>query len=67
MCYSSSKDFGWGSRKEADRQPEAKQETPVATPEKPVKAQDFTFWVFPNWRRTPAPRTPSAEESKTRV
>lgn len=67
MCYSSSKDFGWGIRKEADRQPEAKQETPVETPEKPVKAQDYTFWAFPSWRRTPAPRTPSAEESKTRV
>jgi hypothetical protein len=67
MCYSSSKDFGYGVRKEADRQPEAKQETPVETPEKPVKAQDFTFWAFPNWRRTPAPRTPSGERSKERV
>jgi hypothetical protein len=63
MCYSSSKDFGWGIRKEADSQSEAKQETP----EKPVKAQDFRFWAFPNWRKTPAPGTPSAERSKERV
>ncbi|OAE00374.1 hypothetical protein [Arthrobacter sp. OY3WO11] len=63
MCYSSSKDFGWGIRKEADSKPEAKQETT----EKPVKAQDFTFWAFPGWRKTRAPGTPSAERSKERV
>jgi hypothetical protein len=67
MCYSSSKDFGWGIKKEADRQPEAKQETPAETPEKRVRAQDNTFWAFPNWRRTPAPRTPAAERSKEKV
>ena len=67
MCYSSSKDFGWGTRKEADRKPEAKQETPVETPVKPVKAQDFTFWAFPNWRKMPAPGTPSSERSKEKA
>ncbi len=67
MCYSSSKDFGWGVRKEADPKREAQQETPVETPEEPVKGQDFSFWVFPNWRKTPAPRTPSAERSRERV
>jgi hypothetical protein len=67
MCYSSSKDFGWGIRKETEHRPEARQETPVETPEKPVKAQDFTFWAFPRRRRTPAPQTPSAERSKERV
>ncbi len=64
MCYSyDNKDFGRSTRKEADRQPEAKQETP----EKPVKARDFTFWAFPDWLRTPAPRSPSAERSEERV
>jgi hypothetical protein len=70
MCYSSSKDFGWGAKKETRRQPEAKQdtpETPVETPEPRVKAQDYTFWAFPNWRRTPRPSTPSAERSEERV
>lgn len=64
MCYASSKDFGWGARNEATRRPEAEPSTPA---EKPVKAQDFTFWAFPKWRRTPAARTPSAERSKERV
>lgn len=67
MCYSSSKDFGWGIKKETERQPEAKQETPAETREEQVKGQDYTFWAFPNWRRTPRPRTPSAEQSKERV
>ncbi|MEE9097704.1 hypothetical protein [Pseudarthrobacter phenanthrenivorans] len=67
MCYASNKDFGWGARKETKRQPEAEPATPEKTPEEPVKAQDFTFWAFPKWRRTPAPRTPSAERSKERV
>ncbi len=29
MCYSSSKDFGWGIKKEATREPEARQQTPA--------------------------------------
>ncbi|MFM9273795.1 hypothetical protein [Pseudarthrobacter sp. NKDBFgelt] len=67
MCYSSSKDFGWGIRKEAESKTEAKHETPAETPEKPVKAQEFTFWAFPGWRKTRTPGTPSAERSKERV
>lgn len=67
MCYGYSKDFGRSYKKEADRQPEAKHDTPVETPEPRVKAQDFTFWAFPSWRRTPTPRTPSAERSKETV
>jgi hypothetical protein len=67
MCYASNKDFGWGARKETKRRPEAETEAPAETPEEPVKAPDFTFWAFPNWRRMPAPRTPSAERSKERV
>ena len=75
MCYGYSKDFGRGYKKEADRRPEAEQEapvgtpveTPVETPEPRVKAQDYTFWAFPNWRRTTSPRTPSGERSKERV
>lgn len=67
MCYASNKDFGWGAKKETKRQPEAEPEIPAETPGKPAKAQEFTFWAFPKWRRTPAPRTPSAERSKERV
>jgi len=64
MCYASSKDFGWGARKETKRRPEAEPETRPEATEKPDKAQEFTFWAFPNWRRTPAPPVPSAEGSK---
>ena len=64
MCYASSKDFGWGAKKETRRHPGAEPATPAEPPEEPVKAQNFTFWAFPNWRRMPAPRTPSAEEDK---
>jgi hypothetical protein len=67
MCYASNKDFGWGARKETKRRPEADTQTPAETPEQPVKAQDFTFWAFPNWRRTPAPGAPSGERSRERV
>lgn len=67
MCYASSNDFGWGARKQTGRRPEAKPETPAETPKRPAKTQDFTFLAFPKWRRTPAPRTPSAEGTKERV
>ncbi|MEV7573480.1 hypothetical protein ACJJV6_09125 [Arthrobacter nitrophenolicus] len=67
MCYGYNKDFGWERKKEADRRPEAEQDTPAETPEPRIKAQDYTFWAFPNWRRTPTPRTPSAERSRERV
>jgi len=66
MCYSSSKDFGWGARKETRRQPEERPET-HENPEKPVEAPEFTFWAFPKWRRTPAPGTRTGERSKERV
>lgn len=65
MCYASSQDFGWRARKETGRRPEA--DTPTETPEKPVKAQDFTFLAFPKWHRTPPTRTHSAEGTKERV
>ncbi|WP_426765131.1 hypothetical protein ACP3TD_02080 [Pseudarthrobacter sp. 1G09] len=67
MCYGYNKDFGRSDRKETSRKPEAKQETPVGTPEPRVKAQDYTFWAFPSWRRSPTPHTPSAERSEERV
>ncbi|PNI08167.1 hypothetical protein CXX84_12255 [Arthrobacter sp. AFG7.2] len=67
MCYSSSKDFGWSIRKETDSEAKPQQETPVETPEKPARAQDFTFWAFPGWRKTRTPDAPSAEKSKERV
>ncbi|KRE91266.1 hypothetical protein [Arthrobacter sp. Soil764] len=67
MCYASSKDFGWGARKETKRRPEAETETPAETPEKPAKEQEFTFWAFPSWHRTSASSTPSGERSRERV
>jgi hypothetical protein len=71
MCYGYSKDFGRSYRKETDRRPEARQETPLESPEPRVKpqakAQDYTFWAFPAWRRSPKPHTPAAERSKESV
>lgn len=67
MCYGYSEDFGWGTKKETRREPEAEQETPVEAPEPRVKAPDYTFWAFPSWRRAPSPRTPSAQRSTEKV
>ncbi|WP_045731937.1 hypothetical protein [Pseudarthrobacter chlorophenolicus] len=67
MCYGYTKDFGRSDKKETSRKPEATQEAPAGTPEPRVKAQDYTFWAFPGWRRSPTPRTPSAERSEERV
>jgi hypothetical protein len=67
MCYSSSKDFGWGIRKEADRKPEARQETPPDRPEPHVTAQDFKFWAFPIRRKTPETREPVVDRTRERV
>ncbi len=66
MCYSSSKDFGWGIRKEAGREPEAKQDKPPVRPEPHVTAQDFKFWAFPR-RKTPATKGPTADRTPERV
>jgi hypothetical protein len=67
MSYSSSKDFGWGIRKEADRKPEARQETPPDRPEPHVTAQDFKFWAFPIRRKTPATQEPVVDRTRERV
>ena len=67
MCYSSSKDFGWGIRKEADREPEAKQENPRVDPEPHVTAQDSKFWAFPLRRKTPAVQEPTTDRAPERV
>jgi hypothetical protein len=66
MCYSSSQDFGWGMRKEADRKPEARKETPPDRPEPHVTAQDFKFWAFPIRRKTPAAQEP-VDRTRERV
>lgn len=67
MCYSSSKDFGWGIRKETDRKPEAKQEEPQVRPEPHVTAQDVKFWAFPLRRKTPAVHEPATDRARERV
>ena len=66
MCYSSSQDFGWGMRKEADRKPEARKETPPDRSEPHVTAQDFKFWAFPIRRKTPAAQEP-VDRTRERV
>lgn len=67
MCYSSSKDFGWGIRKEADRKPEAKQEDTRVEPEPRVTAEDFKFWAFPLRWKTPAVQKPATDRASERV
>ena len=67
MCYSSSKDFGWGYKKEADRKPEARQETPPDRTEPHYTAQDFKFWAFPLRRKTPAAQEPVADRTHEKV
>ncbi len=67
MCYSSMEDFGWRNKREADRKPEARQETPPDRPEPHYTAQDFTFWAFPRRRRTHEAQKPAAERRRERV
>ena len=67
MCYSSMEDFGWRAKKEADRKPEARQETPPDRPEPHVTAQDFKFWAFPIRRKTPAAQEPVVDRTRERV
>ena len=67
MCYSSSKDFGWGIRKDADREPEARKETPQDRPEPHVTAQDFRFWAFPHRLKTTTAQESVADRTHERV
>jgi hypothetical protein len=49
MCYSSHKDFGRSTRKDAAREPEGRRET---IPEEPqVKAEGSRLWAFLDRRR----------------
>jgi hypothetical protein len=67
MCYSSSKDFGWGTKKDATREPDTRQQTPPDRPEPTYTAQDFTFWAFPRWRKTHKAGEPAAERPHEKV
>jgi hypothetical protein len=67
MCYSSSKDFGWGIKKDATREPEARQQTPPDRTEPHFTAKDFTFWAFPRRRKTLEAEEPAAERTSERV
>ncbi|QHK21199.1 hypothetical protein GU243_17460 [Pseudarthrobacter psychrotolerans] len=67
MCYSSMEEYGWRNKREADRKPEARQETPPDRPEPHYTAQDFTFWAFPRRRKTHEAQEPAAESTRERV
>ncbi|GAA1778440.1 hypothetical protein GCM10009712_27510 [Pseudarthrobacter sulfonivorans] len=67
MCYSSSKDFGWGIKKDATREPEARQQTPPDRTEPHFTAQDFSFWTFPRRRKTHEAEEPAGERTSERV
>jgi hypothetical protein len=67
MCYSSSKDFGWGIKKDATREPEARQQTAPDRTEPRYTARDFTFWAFPRRRKTSEAEEPAAERTSERV
>lgn len=52
MCYSSHKDFGRSTRKDAAREPEGRRETiPEELPEPQVKAEGSRLWAFLGRRR----------------
>lgn len=53
MCYSSRKDFGWDTTKDAgQRKPEARRETaPAQHPEPPTEAEESSLWAFLARRR----------------
>lgn len=47
MCYSSQKDFGWDTTKDAEPVPEARTETaPVQRPEPRIESEESRLWAF---------------------
>lgn len=67
MCYSSSKDFGWGIRKESRREPDATQDKQPARPEPDLTEREFTFWAFAPRRKAPTVQEPAADRTPERV
>ena len=67
MCYSSSKDFGWGIRKETQREPEAKQEKQPARSEPDLTEPEFKFWAFAPRRKAPTVQEPAADPTFEKV
>jgi hypothetical protein len=67
MCYSSSKDFGWGIRKETEREPETKQDTQPARSEPDLTEPEFKFWAFVPRRKAPTVQEPAADRSFEKV
>jgi hypothetical protein len=67
MCYSSMEDYGWRNKREANRKPEARQETPPDHQEPHYTAQDFTFWAFPRRWKERGTQEPAAERTHEKV
>jgi len=54
MCYSSRADFGWDTRKDAVRKPEAHREpAPMDHPEPRTHVDDTRLWAFLARRKEP--------------
>jgi hypothetical protein len=52
MCYSSRKDFGWDTTKDAEQKPEARRETaPARHPEPRTGSEESRLWAFRARRR----------------
>lgn len=73
MCYSSNRDFGWNTKKDATSNPEGRRETmpretmPKDRAETPVEAEDFKFWAFLGRRREPKAHEPIVELTREKV
>jgi len=68
MCYSSSRDFGWGIRKHAAHEPEKREETkPAEKAEPEVEAEDLEFLAFLEGRGERRVQEPVADRTPEKV
>lgn len=68
MCYASHEDFGWRTKREATRKPEARPEKTPEQPEPRVQEEEPRLWTFLARRReSTTVEEPTTERIRERV
>lgn len=68
MCYSSQKDFGWDTTKDAERKPGARREAvPAQHPKARTEAEASRLWAFRARRREYQARKPMRDRIGEKV
>jgi hypothetical protein len=68
MCYSSQKDFGWDTTKDAEGKPEARRESvPAQHPEPRTESEESRLWDFLARRREYQARKPMPDRIDEKV